>query len=75
MTTRADLYRALAADGLTIPQIAKQTGGMPEAIRDALKRKSGRRGRPRTRCAVCVCAVCGGTWEATRVRERADTTR
>lgn len=71
--TRAELIRALAADGLTREQIAKQTGATRQAIASALARPSGRRGRPRTRCAVCVCAVCGGTWEATRVRERTGT--
>ena len=67
MTTRAELYRALAADGLTPTQIAKQTGGKLQSVLSALRAK-GRMGRPRTRCAVCRCAVCGGTWEATRVR-------
>lgn len=72
MTTRAELIRALAADGLTDQQIREHTGASQSAVYHA-KRAGSRRGRPRTRCAVCTCAVCGGTWEATRVRERAGT--
>jgi hypothetical protein len=66
-TTRAELIRALASDGLTREQIATKTGATRQAIASALAHNS-RLGRPRTRCDVCVCKTCGGTWEPSRKR-------
>jgi DNA invertase Pin-like site-specific DNA recombinase len=72
MTTAADLYRALAADGLTPAQIARQTGAKLQSVHSAINKQKGR-GRPRKRCARCTCATCGGTWEPSRLRKGATT--
>ena len=73
MTTQADMIRALAADGLTRAQIRAQLPAATRQAIDAALRSSGRQGRPRKRCARCTCAVCGGTWEPSRLRKGATT--
>jgi predicted transcriptional regulator len=62
---------ALAAKGLTQAEIAAELGVSRQAVSKGLKPKVPKKlGRPRTRCDVCVCSKCGGTWEPSRKRKK-----
>jgi lambda repressor-like predicted transcriptional regulator len=69
MTTAA-VVRQMHDAGESLAEIRAATGASRQAIYAAL-RADDERGRPIVRCEQCVCAICGGTWQARRGRSKA----